>query len=256
MCFSKCKHLGIHGQFILQRNAAQLLFYVNTVIFHENSTILVNYSQQAFPYPEDWPFYIVGTTVHSFKNSMVTIANSVGHKSGGLVLEKSNVSLKGDLTWLFMNNSGRRGGALRLHKKSKLVSGGSTTNLTFINNHASKVGGAIFVVDSDFITKGFYLGDDVYETFTIGSDIYFYFKNNTADQAGSAIYGGWIDQSLSKFDFGNQLGTDLSLVSSDPTKLCLCSNSLSNCNKTVDSVALIPSDDAQQLGIGEKVKSC
>ena len=254
-CISKCKHLSIQGQFTHQRNTAQLLFfYVNTVIFHDNSTILVNYSQQAFPYPEDWPFYIVGTTVMVSKNSIVTIANNVGRKCGGLALEKSNVSFEGELTWLFMNNSGQRGGALVLKKKSKLVSGGSVTNLTFINNHASKVGGAIFVVDSDYITRGFYLGDDVYETFTVGSDIYFYFKNNTANQAGSAIYGGWIAQSLSKFDFGNHVGTDLSLVSSDPTKLCLCSNSTPNCNKTVDSVELIPGDtfSIQVVAVGQR----
>ena len=105
----------------------------------------------------------------------------------------------------------------------------------------SKVGGAIFVVDSDYIIKGNYLGDDVYETFTIGDGITFYFENNTASEAGSAIFGGWIDQSQSKFEFGNERQQhDLSLVSSDPIKLCLCSRELLNCNTTVDSIALLP----------------
>lgn len=72
--------------------------------------------------------------------------------------------------------------------------------------------GAIFVVDADYITKGVYLGDDTYNTFTIGRTLTFSFINNTAGLAGSAIYGGWINQSQSTFDFrGQLLSRDLSV---------------------------------------------
>ena len=244
MCITKCRHLSVQGHLTHQRNRGQLLlFYINTVIFHENSTLLLNYSQQSFPYPEDWPFYVVGTTIQVYEHSTVSILNSVGRKCGGLILEKSNISFEGESSWLFSNNTGRRGGALLFQKKSKLVSLGIIAILTFKNNRAYKEGGAIFVVDSDYITKGFYLGDDTYETFTVdGGNLFFCFINNTAGQAGSAIYGGWIDQSQSKFDFVGQSSTDLSIVSSDPTKLCLCSKSVPNCNRTVHSVELIPGE--------------
>ena len=242
LCITKCQIVTIRGHLVLQRNRGQLLFfYVKRVEFLANSSLLLNYSQQSFPYPEDWPFYVIGTIVQVYADSTVVITNNVGRKCGGMVLEKSNVFFEGESTWLFSNNTGRRGGALLFQKKSKLVSHGSAAVLTFKNNRASIEGGAIFVADADYITKGVYLGDDTYDTFTIGSTMLFSFINNTAGQAGSAIYGGWINQSRSTFDFSGQ-SMDLSVVSSDPTKLCLCSKSLPSCTKTVYSVELIPGE--------------
>jgi hypothetical protein len=242
LCVTKCQHLSVQGHLTLQRNRGQLLFfYIKMAQFNENSSLLLNTSQQSFPYPEDWPFYIVGTLIQVDDYSKVAITNNVGRKCGGMVLEKSNISFKGESTWLFSNNTGRRGGALRFQKKSRLISHGMA-QLTFKNNRAHREGGAIFVVDADYIIKGVYLGDDTYEMFTVGSSLFFSFINNTAGQAGSAIYGGWINQLQSTFNFTGQPSTDLSVVSSDPTKLCLCSRSLPNCTRTVRSVELIPGE--------------
>ena len=214
-------------------------------VFHENSSLLLNASQQSFPYPEDWPFYVIGTIIQVHDYSTVAITNNVGRKCGGMVLERSNILFEGGSSWLFSNNTGQRGGALQFQKKSKLVSDGSAAASTMIfeNNRASREGGAIFVVDADYITKGVYLGDDAYHTFATDSSLLLTFINNTAGRAGSAIYGGWIDQSPSMFNFrGQSLVTDLSVVSSDPNKLCLCSRSLPNCNGTVHSVEVIPGE--------------
>ena len=242
LCITKCRHLSIQGQLTLQRNRGQLLFfYIRSVIFHANSSLLLNASQQSFPYPEDWPFYIVGTVIQVNNFSTVVITNNVGRKCGGMVLEKSNVLFEGESTWLFSNNSGQRGGALLFQKKSKLVASGMAV-LIFEDNRARREGGAIFVVDADYITKGVYLGDDTYETFTVGKTLSFSFINNRAGQAGSAIYGGWIHQSQSAFNFEGQQDTDLSVVSSDPIKLCPCSKSLPTCTRSVHSVELIPGE--------------
>lgn len=184
LCITKCQNLSIQGHLILQRNRGQLLFfYIKLAVFHANSSLLLNASQQSFPYPEDWPFYIVGTIIQVDDFSIVVITNNVGRKCGGMVLEKSNISFEGDSTWLFSNNTGRRGGALRFQKKSKLVARGMAV-LTFKDNRANREGGAIFVVDADYITKGVYLGDDTYEMFTVGRTLSFSFTNNRAGQAG------------------------------------------------------------------------
>lgn len=131
----KCQQLSIRGNLTLQRNRGQLLFFhIKMVTFHENSTLLLNYSQQSFPYPEDWPFYVIGTIIQVQEYSTVAITNNVGRKCGGMVLEKSNISFEGDSSWLFLNNSGRRGGVLLFQKKSKLVSHGNSAMFTFRNN--------------------------------------------------------------------------------------------------------------------------
>ena len=244
---SKCKHVSISHHLTLQRNKAQLLFfYINTMTFHENSTIFMNFSQQNLNYPEDWPFYIIGTNVQVCRYANLTIINSVGFKCGGMVLEYTNISFEGESSWLFHNNTGRRGGAMVFKKKSKIqTSGGdqAEVHFLFINNNARKVGGAIFVTDTDYITKGSYLNDDVYETFSVSSSVSFYFENNTAGKAGSAIYGGWLDKSPSKFTFGKQSQKDISRVSSDPIRLCFCLNSsLPNCNTTVHRVYIVPGE--------------
>ena len=69
--------------------------------------------------------------------------------------------------------------------------------------------------------------------------------------AGSALYGGWIDSHMYYYNFGlhegkkpffqlNNSGDDLSVVSSEPVRVCPCFNQFPNCNSLVHSVELFP----------------
>ena len=111
------------------------------------------------------------------------------------------MNFRGNTSITFTNNSGDRGGALALLGLSTLVFEGCTI-INFIQNRAkpSVVGGAIFIQDNDYIIN-FYSDLSTYSHFfkeingtncNESEQIAFKFSGNSAVQAGSAIYGGWI----------------------------------------------------------------
>ena len=72
-------------------------------------------------------------------------------------------------------------------------------------------------------------------------------ENNTAQHAGSALYGGWVDYCQADMSvlytvYGTEVfdtifqihndNNDLSVVSSNPTRICVCVNSIPNCTIT------------------------
>ena len=94
----------------------------------------------------------------------------------------------------FVNNSGFNGGALALYAGSEIVIG-MHTHLKFIGNHANHFGGAIYVDNANhqvFSTFNFiscfYKLEDI-----VNTSIHVVLENNSADYAGSGLYGGWID---------------------------------------------------------------
>lgn len=130
--------------------------------------------------------------------------------------------------------------------------------LRFTDNHASNSGGAINVqqilgpgIHSDeeqVVNRCFYqlqINDDTLK--------YFYFENNTADVAGSVLYGGATNKCLQGKNsitehlftnistFVNQTG--LSIISSDPRKVCFCDDTATpNCNLKSLTVSATPGD--------------
>ena len=134
----------------------------------------------------------------------------------------------------FVNNTGIRGGALALYSSSLNI--GSSSNVTFINNSALEVGGAIYIDPSvtrnlvikennadDFLPMCFYQLLDC-----SGSATYsFYFAYNSAANGGDDIYGGTLQTVCKVGDCDLNVTTvqsGVSSVSSDPTRVCLCSH--------------------------------
>ena len=121
------------------------------------------------------------------------------------------------------------------------------------NNHAT-LGGAIFISDvnsliyctsiAPFIPREkcfFQLPD---QKLSGGRDVQFVFKNNSADDAGSVLYGGAIDNckltGLDSYRSGEVINTLVhfedntdystsSNVSSDPLHICPCKNNIPDC---------------------------
>jgi len=75
------------------------------------------------------------------------------------------------------------------------------------------------------------------DTFTTSVSPHVVFENNTADYAGSALYGGWIDlceMNRGTLDFNsmfkvNGSQSDLSVIASNPLRMCLCIDSRPKC---------------------------
>ena len=128
-----------------------------------------------------------------------------GNFGSGIVLFQSHVNFEGDN--VFQGNSASVGAALILISNSILFMNSNST-LSFINNSVIVNGGAIFIAqyiprlydtegDRGLYADCFYQLDEPITESISGKRNFFSFQNNTAGVAGSAIYGGIIDNCLS-----------------------------------------------------------
>ena len=155
------------------------------------------------------------------------------HNTTGLICFNSWLTFDGHST--FTNNSGIYGGGIALYESSQLLLN-LQANTSFINNHASKSGGGIFVSQV--------LDADICSFFRHHSNAMLYFTNNKADISGDILYGGNIENCFNETDFETlfyypqQKGN--SVVSSDPIQVCFCESDMQNCSITNITMTTIP----------------
>ena len=146
-------------------------------------------------------------------------------------LDNTILQFSGTIT--FHNNSAYQGGAISLFGDSHIyVSDGA--NVTFRNNTAKNMGGAVFVDQSN--TFCFVVGhssDECSECKCLSFNVSFI--GNMAKNGGDAIYGADIDTCQvvnscygrdlvngSLLYFNPNFDTDRSMIASDPVRVCLC----------------------------------
>ena len=167
------------------------------------------------------------------------------HNTTGLVGINSLITFYGHN--VFENNSGIYGGGIALYGSSQLLIK-EHANISFVNNHASKSGGGIFVsqvlgqentTDCSFKVLPYHYPND---TKTV-----LYFVDNTADISGDVLYGGKIDDCTSTlyfdhlFHYPQQTGP--SVVSSEPIQVCFCESKMPNCSILSINLSAIPGVD-------------
>ena len=164
------------------------------------------------------------------------------HNTTGLVSINNPIIFDGHST--FVNNSGINGGGIALYGLSQLLLK-PNTSISFVNNHASELGGGIFVshiIDRNFATICSFNNFPYYGNNDTKGMLYF--VNNTADISGDVLYGGIISKCNFDFDFDYQFHypqqTGLSVVSSDPIKVCFCESNIPNCSITNINITAIP----------------
>ena len=205
----------------------------------------------------------------------VSFVRNHAYESGGAVYARDSQIINRQKL-LFVENKGYDGGAITLTGDSTvyLVANSSTT---FIRNHAYHYGGGIYYVD-DYIEKFqslvrcFYgILATVTEPLASLRNIFHYvlkthiaieFYDNTAEFAGTAIFGGWVDlcslyinypviehSSISRTSVFDSLfhlhqpTPQLSLISSNPTRVCLCTNmSIPDCSITEYTITAYPGE--------------
>ena len=168
---------------------------------------------------------------------------------------------------LFRDNIATDGAGLMLVDSSVMYLR-PDTHIMFSRNHATHAGGAIYVesVDSNGTPGCFY---QFYEVNQTSSDlkVQITFENNTAYFAGSALYGGLVDNCVfdttiirksisfdSIFKVQNT-DEDPTAVSSDPYMVCFCNNSKPQCGKqTYSSIHTYPGAlfHVQAVVVGQK----
>ena len=221
----------LRGHFVYQENHGSILLLGKNKIVAENITVIVMQNTAALYAP----VFITGSHIE-LQNSSISIINNSGSDGGGIILFNSTITFNGNSQVHFFHNSGTNGGAMTFYQKASLIFRSGMTNLTFVGNHANRRGGAIFVQDVRKITNFEY--GNFYRS--SGERVHFHFSNNTAIEAGSAVYGGTI--SYDNFYFHDLSVNDTSVVSSVPLQICLCnsSNSKPNCGVSEISVGLLP----------------
>ena len=163
------------------------------------------------------------------------------HNTTGLMSVNSKLTF--DKNSMFVNNLGIYGGGIALHESSQLFLK-ENANISFVNNHASKSGGGIFVArvfevviatDCPFKVIPFNYSDEYTPVL--------YFVNNTAGISGDVLYGNKIKDCLCKLYFDNLFNytqqTGLSLVSSDPVQVCFCESNKQNCSISNINITLM-----------------
>ena len=221
----------------------------------------------------------VGGAIDAYRSVLLTFVGTSSFSSnlavqGGAITAFINTTLFFDGSIRFVNNGydpydvntnrDSRGGAINLVFGSTF-SIAHDTIVYWENNHAN-FGGAISVHNINFIyctqIANFIPPEKCFfqlhsQNLSNASDPKFLFNNNSADAAGTVLYGGTIDNctvsgldshnSSEVFDMLFQYEADntTSSVSSDSFRVCLCENNHPNCSKKRKTLSVYPSETVQ-----------
>ena len=215
-----------------------------------------------------------GGAINVYDGVLVSITGASSFSSnsanqGGAISAYFNSTLTFDGNISFTNNTANsRGGALYLYISSTFSILPHTT-VRWENNHAN-LGGAIYVYDANpriycnrFISKEkcfFQLPGHNLSHGINSIEMQLFFKNNSADAAGSVLYGGAIDNctlaGMDSYSSGevfdmlvhteddNHYSTT-SNISSYPFRVCLCENNLPDCSKSNKTLIEYPGEPYQ-----------
>lgn len=166
------------------------------------------------------PVWDVGAVLETTNIENIHLVNcSLINNSGSAIrLQNSNLFLSGRIT--VENNTAKNGAAVKFYGHSIMFINSDTT-VQFKGNIAREMGGAIFVQDSGFdIPQPCFFQPNVYlatpvENLGSKNRMKLEFVDNSANTAGSAIFGGEIDRCVTYGTFTKQTnGNNHSLANS------------------------------------------
>ena len=246
--------------FIFVHNRGALGITASRVTIQGNSSFMENIGL--------WGTLSIHRSFVSFQGK-TSFKRNKGEIGGAVSAYDSELEFKNTIH--FEDNEGYDGGAIAFHEDSYMTVS-SISTVIFTNNHAKHQGGAIYV--NNLVTD--------YLVATLGSPrlTYTFFRasvtkvsppytnstlflvDNTANDAGSAIYGGWVDllyasnegQFDTYFKIINSNISDLSVISSPPIRACICKNSTPNCYITQHNVTIHPGQTfyIPAVGVGQR----
>ena len=170
----------------------------------------------------------------------------------------SKIIAEGEI--VFSDNRALSGAALLFVSSSVLVIS-ETSTVRFQNNHAVNYGGAIYILTDEYYSRTIFFRDVVSTSIVPErvtprtrcflsvegnrSQARLIFTNNTADKGGDVVYGGLVAMGydgdwncLLSFknisDMSQQNG--LSVISSEPSRVCLCYDGQPDCLTVADPI--------------------
>ena len=216
------------------------------------------------------PLHVIDSSIDVYQNSTIAFERNYSPQCGGLLLEKSIITLhSGNISLLFSDNEGGTGGAMALYGASQVKDSFSFTKMQFIRNHAQEVGGAIYIHDFSVmhLSNGIGYNYKPFLDIEMGSDLIvdLSFTNNSAQLGGNTLYGGWVDSNIyfynlplyeEKKPFSELKNTvdNPSVISSDPVRVCPCTESVPNCSIAVEQAEIFPGQTVvmEAVAVGQR----
>ena len=207
-----------------------MLYSINTLIYNTSFTDVSaqNLYSTSTTLPKSPPAVIV------LYQSMLLVSECdfTRNNISALAAYASNITVSGGLT--FSNNTAFAGTAFMLIKDSILTSA-ENSHIYFLNNHATNIGGVFYITSNSMhlfrVDGRFYPRNTCFLNIE-GSRVQsrFTFANNSAGIGGDILYGGQVAFGLdgewncleSFNNISNISQNGLSVVSSDPLRVCLC----------------------------------
>ena len=179
------------------------------------------------------------------KSNVTFLKNYAQQYGGGILIDGSTMVVESKANIKFTANQAYDGGALAFKNDASIMLK-SHNQITFMGNHALQNGGALHVEEptlkffNRYLIKCFFELPPKLSSHELPSLM---FTNNTADSAGSNLYGGWVDfciHSTGKqgvLDFNKifhfqEASWQILSVSSNPTRICICIKNRPDCNIT------------------------
>ena len=233
--FHATLHFNGTTRFIGNGNSGGIYSVVSTLIFEGNTLFRGNKNVQSGGAISAGIFSIIlfiGNT--SFEENEAELGGAIAIIDGEI-----HVSIQGNT--VFQNNQAKYGGAMSIVPKSDIQLL-PPAQIDFLHNTASAYGGGIYAVVGD--TSGVPPCFIQLRQVNLKKDfIQMVFNYNKAGVAGSALFGGCLDQcvsisiglgitgsKLSEHHFHYKANdSDLSVVSSDPYRVCICEDKRPQC---------------------------
>jgi predicted outer membrane repeat protein len=177
----------------------------------------------------------------------IMFINNTGRQGGAISAYSSSLYFDGNMS--FIGNQADNGGAISL-KEGAVINLEAGIQITFQGNIADMYGGAIYVEDTAFWARR------RIKCFVSSTNGYIEFENNTAGVAGADLFGGWIDLCGTRngtkpsniFDF------EENGVASKPTGVGICTNSILNKHETEIHINIFPgqSFEIEVVAVGQR----
>ena len=219
-------------------------YYRNSISFNSIVLFAYNIARQ-----HESIFLISGSSVVYFEEETIFI-NNRGRQGGAISAYSSTVYFNNSAR--FIGNSADNGGAISL-KEGSILEVHRAAKIIMTENKAKDYGGAIYVEETGLWTST--CRTEYLYCFVVVRKYEYYntveFENNIAGLAGMQLFGGWIDICIpisfdarpsSVFTFRTSNSTDytLSEVSSNPSRVCMCTNSTPDIRTTTAYVTTLP----------------
>ena len=214
------------------------------------------YNPSANPYNNFTGSALLLYSVYNVTISGLSVKNN--DASGALVLNSAIVVTGKDN--YFVNNTGYKGGGIGFFGNSFLILFYPAV-ISFVDNHATKTGGAIFVDLTSQIQNYCVLQVTLDPDNNVNDDHGIRFINNTAIVSGSLLYGGNIDYCIllpnswisnfvpsgsalfnMTFQYSSPNDSNVSVIASDAVRACFCNQLQPDCSLDAITINAYPGE--------------